>query len=227
MGPRRRARVGILRWPNVRRPPAQGADRCRLPYLRAQPRRNVEVLLRTPAAAVATNRDCGRRSGVFLPDRLRTRSIRSGGSPMTDVAYLCGNCGSVHEVKSVRENLILDLCTAGSYEVSGQPGLLDPRARLPRRRMFRGLAWALWPGHSHHPCPAWGRRRVRGPPAPVFDRPVPCRAATGGNDARAAPEHRARRGPLRLARLVLTLLVIRGPLRRAARIHPGTALRYQ
>jgi hypothetical protein len=29
---------------------------------------------------------------------------------MTDVAYLCHNCGSVHEVESVRENLILDLC---------------------------------------------------------------------------------------------------------------------
>jgi putative ABC transport system permease protein len=27
--------------------------------------------------------------------------------------------------------------------------------------------------------------------------------------------------------LVLTLIVIRGPLRRATRIHPGTALRYQ
>jgi len=146
---------------------------------------------------------------------------------MTVAAYLCDNCGSVHDVEPVRENLILDLCTAGSYELSGQSGLLDPRARFLRRRMFRGLAWALWPGHSHHPCPAWGRRRVQGPPAPVSDRPVPCRAATGGNDARAAPEHRARRGSPRLARLVFTLLVIRGPLRRAARIHPGTALRYQ
>jgi len=27
--------------------------------------------------------------------------------------------------------------------------------------------------------------------------------------------------------VALTLLVIRGPLRRATRIHPGTALRYQ
>ena len=34
-----------------------------------------------------------------------TRSIVSGGSPMTDVAYLCHNCGSVHEMESVRENL--------------------------------------------------------------------------------------------------------------------------
>src|SRR5712664_3036516 len=30
---------------------------------------------------------------------------------MTDVGYLCQNCGSVHEVESVRENLILDLHT--------------------------------------------------------------------------------------------------------------------
>jgi hypothetical protein len=146
---------------------------------------------------------------------------------MTDLAYLGDNCGSLPEVESVRENLILDLCTAGSYELSGQPGMLDPRVRFLRRRMFRGLAWALWPGYSHQPCPARGRRRVQGPPAPVSDCPVPCRAATGGNDARAAPEHRARRGSPRLARLVLTLVVIRGPLRRAARIHPGTALRYQ
>jgi hypothetical protein len=163
----------------------------------------------------------------FLPDRLRTWSVLWGGSPMTDVAYLCDNRGSVHEVESVRENLILDLCTAGSYELSGQPGMLDPRARFLRRRMFRGLAWALWSGYSHHPCSAWGRRRVQGPPAPVSDCPVPCRAATGGNDARAAPGRRARRGPPRLARLVLTLLVICGPLRRAARIRPGSALRYQ
>ena len=64
---------------------------------------------------------------------------------MTDVAYLCDNCGSVHEVEAVRENLILDLCTAGSYELSGQPGMLDPRARFLRPRMFRGLAWTPLP----------------------------------------------------------------------------------
>jgi hypothetical protein len=169
----------------------------------------------------------GKGPEFFLPDHLRTRSILPGGSPMTDVVYLCDNRGSVHEVESVRENLILDLCTAGSYELSGQPGMLDPRARFLWRRMFRSLASALWPGYSHHPYSAWGRRRVQGPPAPVSDRPVPCRAATGGNDARAAPGRRARRGPPRLARLVLTLLVICGPLRRAARIRPGSALRYQ
>jgi hypothetical protein len=104
---------------------------------------------------------------------------------MTDVAYLCHNCGSVHEVESIRENLILDLRTAASYELSGQRGM-DPRARfLLRWRMAWGLAQALWPPYSHHPRLAWARRLVQGPPAPVSDRPVPCRAATGGSDAPA------------------------------------------
>jgi hypothetical protein len=67
---------------------------------------------------------------------------------MTDVAYLCNNCGSVHEVDTIRENLILDLRTAASYELSGHPGMLDPRARFLRWRMTRGLAQALWPGYS-------------------------------------------------------------------------------
>jgi hypothetical protein len=38
-----------------------------------------------------------------------------------DVAYLCHNCGSLHEVESIRENLILDLRTAASCELSEQP----------------------------------------------------------------------------------------------------------
>jgi hypothetical protein len=104
---------------------------------------------------------------------------------MTDVAYLCHNCGSVHEVESIRENLILDLRPAASYERSGQRGGLDPRTRFLRRRMARGLAMALWPGSPHHPRLAWVHRLVRGPPAPVPDRPVPCRAAARGSDAPA------------------------------------------
>ncbi len=92
---------------------------------------------------------------------------------MTDVAYLCHNCGSVHEMESIRANLILDLRTAASYELSGRRGILDPRARFLRRRMTRGLAHALWPEYLHHPSRAWGRRLVRGPPAPVSGRPVP------------------------------------------------------
>jgi len=59
---------------------------------------------------------------------------------MTDVAYLCQNCGSVHEVDSVRENLILDLRTAASYELSGQRGMLDPGAP-PALAHDRFQAW--------------------------------------------------------------------------------------
>ena len=95
---------------------------------------------------------------------------------MTDVAYLCHNCGSVHEVESVRENLILDRRAARSYQLSGQRGLLDPRARFLRWRMTWRLAQALWPGYSHHPRLAQGRRLVRGPPASASYRLVPCRA---------------------------------------------------
>jgi hypothetical protein len=141
---------------------------------------------------------------------------------MTDVAYLCHNCGSVHEVESIRHNLILDLRTAASYELS-ERRLPDPRA-LPALAHDLGLAQALWPEYSHHPYLARGRRLVQGLPAPISDCPVPCRAAAGGSDA---PEHRARRPPSRLARLVLALLGIREPLRLATRVHPGTALRHQ
>ena len=83
---------------------------------------------------------------------------------MTDVAHLCHSRGSVHAVEAARENLILDLCTAGSYELSGQRGMLDLRTRFLQRRMSRGLARAPWPGYPHHPRLAWGCRRVQGPP---------------------------------------------------------------
>ncbi len=114
---------------------------------------------------------------------------------MTDVAYLCHSRGSVHAVEAARENLILDLCTAGGYELSGQRGMLDPRTRLLQRRMSPDLARTPWPGYPHHPRLAWGCRRAQGPPC--------------------------------LARLLLTLLVIRGTLRRTTGIQPGSALRYQ
>jgi hypothetical protein len=104
---------------------------------------------------------------------------------MTDVAYQCHNCGSVHEVESIRENLILDLRAAASYGLSGQRGMPDPRARFLRWRMTWGLARALWPGYSHHPRLAWARRLLQRAPATVPDRPVPCRATTDRSDARA------------------------------------------
>ncbi len=84
-----------------------------------------------------------------------------GGSPMTDVGYLCQNCGSVHEVESVRENLILDLHTAASYELSGQRGMLDPRARFLRWRLT-GSVSPSGPAGSRRCRPA----RRRSPPRP-------------------------------------------------------------
>jgi hypothetical protein len=102
---------------------------------------------------------------------------------MTDVAYLCHNCGSVHEVESIRENLILDLRTAASYEVSRHRRIFDPRACFVRWRITRGMARALWPEGSHHRRQAQGRRLVQEPPAPVSDRPVPCPAAESDRDA--------------------------------------------
>jgi hypothetical protein len=105
---------------------------------------------------------------------------------MTDVAYLCHNCGSVHEVESIRENLLLDLRTAASYEVSGQGGMLDPRTRLVRWRATWGLARALWPGFSARPRLPWGRRLVQEPRASVSVRSVPWPAATSDSDERAA-----------------------------------------
>jgi hypothetical protein len=114
------------------------------------------------------------------------QATRSGGSPMTDVAYLCHNCGSVHEVESIRQNLILDLRAAASYELSGRHRILNPRARFLRWRMTRGLVQALWPGYSRHPRLAWRRRLAPGPPAGLTDRPVACRVARGGSDERAS-----------------------------------------
>jgi hypothetical protein len=103
---------------------------------------------------------------------------------MTDVAYLCHNCGSVHEVESIRQSLILDLRPAASYELSGRLGLMDPRARFLRSRLTLGLARALWPRYSARPRPARGDRQAQGQPAPVSDRPDPGRRATGRRDAR-------------------------------------------
>jgi hypothetical protein len=128
-------------------------------------------------------------------ERLRqAQAIRSGGSPMTDVAYQCHNCGSVHEVESIRQDLILDLRTAASYELSGQDRILNPRARFLRWRMTRSLAQALWPGYSHQPRMAWGRRLASGPTAQLSDRPDPCLVAPGGIDARAGNQASASPG---------------------------------
>ena len=85
---------------------------------------------------------------------------------MTDVAYLCHNCGTLHEVESIRESLILDLRTAASYELSGHRGILGPRTRFLRWRMTKSLARALWPAYSRRPRLTWGRRLVHDRPRP-------------------------------------------------------------
>jgi hypothetical protein len=110
---------------------------------------------------------------------------------MTDVAYLCHNCGTVHEVETIRESLILDLRTAASYELSGHPGILGPRTRFLRWRMTKGLARALWPAHARRPRLTRGRRLVHDRPrpdliAPSIAEPQQVAATRPGNPALAS-----------------------------------------
>ena len=105
---------------------------------------------------------------------------------MTDVAYLCQNCGSLHEVETIRESLILDLRAAASYELSGHRGILGPRGRFLRWRMIRGLARALWPVYSRRPRLTSGRRLVYDRPrldliAPSIAEPQQAAATRPGN----------------------------------------------
>ena len=142
-----------------------------LPYLRAPLWRDAEVLLRTPAVTPAIRSGCGKGLEFFA--RSPAHAVHSfGQSPVTDVAYLCHNCGSVHEVELIRENLVLDLCAAGSFELSGQRGMLDPRARFLRQRMSRVLAGPCGLGIRIHVWPG-AVGGVQGSPAPVSDRPCP------------------------------------------------------
>lgn len=141
------------------------------PYLRARPRRNVEVLLRTPAATAATSRDCG-RAGFFLPDPpARTRAIFSGGSPMTDIAYLRHQRGSVHDVESIQESLILD---ARGCQLRTVPAPWHQRSpqRFVRWRTTRGFVQVLWPGISASSTSGLGPWAGAGTARARSDRPV-------------------------------------------------------
>jgi hypothetical protein len=75
---------------------------------------------------------------------------------MTDIAYRCHDCGSVHELESIRENLLLNLRPAASYGLPGRRGSLEPRERFLRWRVTRGMARALWPAYSPSSAPALG-----------------------------------------------------------------------
>jgi hypothetical protein len=107
---------------------------------------------------------------------------------MTDVAYLCHNCGSVHEVESIRENLILDLRTAASYELSQQRGMLGPRGRFRCWGMTRGLAQALWPGISASSTSGLGPWAGAGAARARSDGPVTAGQQLVAANARARPE---------------------------------------
>lgn len=113
---------------------------------------------------------------------------------MTDVAYLCHNCGSVHEVESIRENLMLDLRAAASYGLPRQRGVPDPRTRFLRWRMAWGLAQALWPGYPHH------RRLVSSLAIPASCGPAPHQAPEPSDHGEQESQHSGQqeRDPKRL-----------------------------
>lgn len=163
-------------------------------YRRARQGRNVRGIAPDPGSYSVIRRDCGKARSFFLRDR----PACAGGSlvgefPMTDIAYLCHNCGSVHDVESIRQNLMLDLRRAASYELSGR-STLDLRARRLRWRMTWGLTRGLWPwvsapsvfglrrsaggweGDAAADRPAVGRdvraRVIRLYPVPAADGPV-------------------------------------------------------
>lgn len=64
---------------------------------------------------------------------------------MTDIAYRCHSCGSMHEVESIRENLLLDLRPAVSYQPAAGRGVAEASQRVQRLRMTYGMARAIWP----------------------------------------------------------------------------------
>src|SRR5579862_9466806 len=72
------------------------------PYLRAWPRRSVRGAAPDPGSHRSHKPRLSEGPGVFLCLTACTRRPFSGGSPMTDVAYLCHNCGTVHEVETIR-----------------------------------------------------------------------------------------------------------------------------
>jgi len=72
---------------------------------------------------------------------------------MTDVAYLCHNCGSVHEVESIRQNLYLNQRSIASYAVPSRQGTHDFAEFLLRWRISKGIARALWPRYPRRSRP--------------------------------------------------------------------------
>jgi hypothetical protein len=63
---------------------------------------------------------------------------------MTDVAYRCHHCGSIHEAESIRDNLYLDQRPISSYAPS-TAGLRFLGRLLLHWRIAVQIAQALWP----------------------------------------------------------------------------------
>jgi hypothetical protein len=63
---------------------------------------------------------------------------------MTDIAYRCHHCGSVHEVEAIRENLFLNQRPIASF-THPQPGGRQYRHIVLRWRIAQDIARALWP----------------------------------------------------------------------------------
>jgi hypothetical protein len=63
---------------------------------------------------------------------------------MTDIAYRCHHCGSMHEVESIRENLYLNQRPIASFAIPEPHGL----PVILRWRIAQDIARALWPRRS-------------------------------------------------------------------------------
>jgi len=69
---------------------------------------------------------------------------------MTDIAYQCHHCGSVHEAESIRQNLYLNQRPIASYEASGRGSMTESREFVLRWRITKHMARALWPRYPHN-----------------------------------------------------------------------------
>ena len=62
---------------------------------------------------------------------------------VNDIYYRCHNCGSVHEIEAIRQNLFYNGRPAGDIRAARRGGLPRP-CGWPRRGITRALMRALW-----------------------------------------------------------------------------------
>lgn len=67
---------------------------------------------------------------------------------MTDIAYRCHHCGSMHEVEAIRENLYLNQRPIASLSGPRRGGQGSRGRLVVRWRMAQGIARALWPRYA-------------------------------------------------------------------------------